>query len=347
MAYQPKEYFKIKLQLFADEGGGDSIPADSADPFDNLPSISYDNDDELLPDDKPEVTEESVNPDPVTPTAEEFDEILYNHEQVKIPVSERQTYLQKGYHFDKVKAEADQLKSELAEYNEYKQFMQKEWKINSLRELKEAQINSSNQQQKEAMQDKPMQVAQETYQQYINAGYSDEEAREKANVAYSLENANLKIQMLENKINGVETTTKQQQEQEAFDRNASEGTRLILGDYEQLSKDYGDMLPKIEGTTPLDKLHSLVTQLDPETIADMEKGMSFKKAFIANNHDSLLKKQQELTEQRTVANISDRAKKGTDTNKTDVKPTENKLSDRQKSFAKIFGVPASEVAKRI
>lgn len=42
---------------------------------------------------------------------QEFDEIVYNKEKVKIPVTERQTYLQKGYHYDKVKADADSAKA--------------------------------------------------------------------------------------------------------------------------------------------------------------------------------------------------------------------------------------------
>ena len=38
---------------------------------------------------------------------EEYDEIDYNKEKVKIPATERKTYLQKGYNYDKVKARAD------------------------------------------------------------------------------------------------------------------------------------------------------------------------------------------------------------------------------------------------
>jgi hypothetical protein len=44
---------------------------------------------------------------------EEFDIIKYNKEDVRIPVAERQTYLQKGYHFDKVKTELDSTKQQV------------------------------------------------------------------------------------------------------------------------------------------------------------------------------------------------------------------------------------------
>jgi hypothetical protein len=38
---------------------------------------------------------------------EEFDEIVFNRQKVKVPKSERQTLLQKGYHYDQVRAERD------------------------------------------------------------------------------------------------------------------------------------------------------------------------------------------------------------------------------------------------
>jgi hypothetical protein len=49
--------------------------------------------------DSPAVTNEtSMDATPVS----EFDVIRYNKQEIKIPVSERQTYLQKGYNYDKV-----------------------------------------------------------------------------------------------------------------------------------------------------------------------------------------------------------------------------------------------------
>jgi hypothetical protein len=70
--------------------------------------------DEKKPDEKPEVKPEKKPDEVKTDKKEtddkqepEFDEILYNKEKVKIPVTERQTYLQKGYNYDKVKQTAD------------------------------------------------------------------------------------------------------------------------------------------------------------------------------------------------------------------------------------------------
>lgn len=52
-----------------------------------------------------------------TTPQEEFDIIKYNKEEIKIPVSERQTYLQKGYNYDKVQSQLEQTKRQ-AEYVE-------------------------------------------------------------------------------------------------------------------------------------------------------------------------------------------------------------------------------------
>jgi hypothetical protein len=60
--------------------------------------------------DTPEIDNENANPD--TTQEEEFDVITYNKEEVRIPASERQTYLQKGYNYDKIKSRADELEQQ-------------------------------------------------------------------------------------------------------------------------------------------------------------------------------------------------------------------------------------------
>jgi len=44
----------------------------------------------------------------------EYDEIKYNGEAVRIPVNERQTYLQKGYNYDKVQSQLEETKKQAA-----------------------------------------------------------------------------------------------------------------------------------------------------------------------------------------------------------------------------------------
>jgi hypothetical protein len=54
-----------------------------------------------------------VSTEPAAQPAPEFDDIVYNGETIKLPVSERKTFLQKGYNYDKVKTKADTYESAL------------------------------------------------------------------------------------------------------------------------------------------------------------------------------------------------------------------------------------------
>ena len=84
---------KMNLQLFAEEESTETVEQSE-------PSIMEKfglEETEGIP---PEVEVEEPEAKPAE--EEEFDEIVYNQESVKIPKSERQTYLQKGYNYDKV-----------------------------------------------------------------------------------------------------------------------------------------------------------------------------------------------------------------------------------------------------
>ena len=67
------------------------------------------------------VTQEATEPVGVndgasedTTPQEEYDVIRYNKEEVRIPVTERQMYLQKGYNYDKVQQQLEQTKQQAA-----------------------------------------------------------------------------------------------------------------------------------------------------------------------------------------------------------------------------------------
>lgn len=61
----------------------------------------------------PEAPEGDKVPQAPAAQEEEFDSIVYNKETVKIPKSERTTYLQKGYNYDKVQKQRDEMKATL------------------------------------------------------------------------------------------------------------------------------------------------------------------------------------------------------------------------------------------
>ena len=69
---------------------------------------------------EPTVSTGEVENEPTeTPSEEEFDTITYNKEEVKIPVSERKDYLQKGYNYDKLHGKYEETSSKLKEYDEW------------------------------------------------------------------------------------------------------------------------------------------------------------------------------------------------------------------------------------
>jgi hypothetical protein len=67
---------------------------------------------ETVPNEAP-IQQESTQEETPATTQDEFDVIKYNSEEVKIPVSERQTYLQKGYNYDKVNQRVTEYEQQL------------------------------------------------------------------------------------------------------------------------------------------------------------------------------------------------------------------------------------------
>lgn len=83
-----------------------------------LPDDDEEDTDDLDTDDEDELDSKQAAKAESKKEAEEFDEILYNKEKVKIPVSERQTYLQKGYNYDKVHGKLTQTEMQIANFEQ-------------------------------------------------------------------------------------------------------------------------------------------------------------------------------------------------------------------------------------
>lgn len=73
-------------------------------PTETNDSSSFDNQTSDVPNSEPTSSLESSSIDSGTPT-QDFDVIKYNKQEVKIPVSERTNYLQKGYNYDKLQTQ--------------------------------------------------------------------------------------------------------------------------------------------------------------------------------------------------------------------------------------------------
>lgn len=325
MANQPED-FRFNLQLFA-EGGepSEATPAEEEafDPFDNL---SLDSDEEEPVEDGPENPD---NPeDKPAEGEEEFDEITYNQQTVKIPKSERQTLLQKGYNYDKVHGRLTETEAALRarDVEVSRRFGQQG--IHTWDDLVKGWDNVQQVQQQQQIQAFDQQTTA-TIRQMQEEGYESFQIQMFADQR-TLLRQNMELSQ---RINNFETGREQQREQATTEQQVEALAKQITSDHEALKKDYGQLVPDLD-------------KLDDATLNDVLRGMPLRKAFIANNHEAILKHQQEMAEKRTVANISDRAKRGTET-KTNTPPEAPQLSKNQQALAKIFNVPASEVAKRI
>lgn len=104
-----------------------------------------------------ESTEPTPEEAPVT-TQEEFDVIKYNKEEIKIPVAERQTYLQKGYNYDKVQQRVSDYEQRLQEIASITGYQSVEELLSAAEEAKRQQAI-----QQEAQR---MGIDEESYQRY-------------------------------------------------------------------------------------------------------------------------------------------------------------------------------------
>lgn len=104
-------------------------------------------------------TQQVETNEPPATMQEEYDIIKYNKEEVKIPVSERQSYLQKGYNYDKVNQKA-------TEYEQHLQAVAEITGYSSIDELIQASQQAKEQQrvQQEAQK---LGMDEEAYRQYV------------------------------------------------------------------------------------------------------------------------------------------------------------------------------------
>jgi hypothetical protein len=150
--FQTKESVKMKanhslriplnLQLFAEQ----VLPDD--DLADDIPQDD-------IPVDAPDDT-------PADDNDEEFDEIVYNKETVKIPKSERQTYLQKGMNYDKVQGKAQTLEATI-------QRAAKAQGFNSVDEYLAAVEKAEKEAEEQRYQENPLEAVRDTVQREISA----------------------------------------------------------------------------------------------------------------------------------------------------------------------------------
>lgn len=121
-----------------------------------------DGDEPIEPVEPTEPIEEPIEQTEPSEPQEEYDIIKYNKEEVKIPVSERQTYLQKGYNYDKVTQQLEQTRQQAA----YLERMARMSGYDNIEDFTRA-IEAAEEQQRIQQASQKMGIDENTYRQYF------------------------------------------------------------------------------------------------------------------------------------------------------------------------------------
>ena len=179
-----------------------------------------------------------------------------------------------------------------------KEIARRDADIEGLKSYRQQQEQEQLQRQQQDIKTKPAQVAQQTYQQLIQQGYDDAVAREVANARGAAVEADLKFQSLQGKVSGLESQTKQQQEQAAKQQQEQAAKQIFQSweaDRKALKEEYGDLVP------------DNFTNLDPEIVRSLKGGVSFKQAWTAANIDKVVDLAKGKGAQKAVKEINSKA----------------------------------------
>lgn len=280
-ATAPAAPFEYDLQLFADDGGSaDAGIADTAadvntdtDIDDDGPELSIGEKQALFDGTEPEMSENEpeTKPDPVSD-----------------PVKKEQSP-EVNAAFAEMRRRNEALEREIA---------RRDADIEDLKSYRQQQVQEQLQRQQQDIKTKPAQVAQQTYQQLIQQGYDDAVAREVANARGAAVEADLKFQSLQGKVSGLESQTKQQQEQAAKQQQEQTAKQIFQSweaDRKALKEEYGDLVP------------DNFTNLDPVIVQSLKGGVPFKQAWTAANIDKVVDLAKGKGAQKAVKEINSKA----------------------------------------
>jgi len=125
-----------------------------------------------------ETTDEVVEAPEVTTPEEEFDTIVYDKQEVKIPVKERQTYLQKGYNYDRMHGKLTESTTQLEAVNKWVKENYGEQGIDTWDAFQKALTEEASTKQKEEL--KELGVDEDLVKKVIEAHPALQEAVQKA-----------------------------------------------------------------------------------------------------------------------------------------------------------------------
>jgi len=306
--------FPMHLQLFAEEGGGAPAPTGdtgAAAPSTTstvIPGDNYASGGPEPPENEPaekvdfegfdfdkEPDADTEEPEEGDPTGEE--KPPETSPEVPDPVKKEQSP-EANAAFAEIRRQAEQAQKELQARDKWvEENFGQTHNLHTFEQYQQA-IQAEQQQQQQARQQaiktQPAQVAQQTYQQLIQAGYDDAVAREVANAKGAAIEADLKLQTLQSEITGIKNQTKQQQEQ-AAKQQQEQAAKQIFQSWEteraKLAAEYGELVPRD------------LKNLDAAIAEKLKKGYSFEDAWIASNHKNILEQKEKAAAQKTLNNL--------------------------------------------
>lgn len=302
--------FEFDIQLFADEGGTETT-APATEPTDTAGSEFMS--DEPAPteqrrveidinklDDEPEEPE----PEPEEPAPEPDDD--------KLPGNDEKGNARWAEMRRKAE-EADHLRQEIARRDQEMLKRFGEQGIKTFDDLVAGWDRAMDQQRQAQAQQVQQQTA--TFEQGLNRmvqqmqaeGYDDISISARVDAAV----ANFKVQQMELRLQQQEQQRALEQKQKAAQQqqlqqqaNVEQGTKLLLEDYDNLKKEYGELLPEAQGATPAERFQSLITQLDQETLGKLQRGYTLRDAYESSNRQAIMQKAAAAAKQKTVNELN-------------------------------------------
>lgn len=174
------------------------------------------------------------------------------------------------------------------------------------------------------------------------AGYGDEYVNDFVESRRASIVSRLEIQDLKQKLD-------QSQKQAELANQREQGARAVkyfFGEINELRKEYGDLVPDTKGIKEdVDGYFQYVKLLPPEMIDRIARGYSPSDAFKTVNYSKLASHEKSMAQKRTLANVSDRLKRGITSGSEGETAASGVAVNRE--MAEAFGTDPKKIAKYV
>jgi len=179
-------------------------------------------------------------------------------------------------------------------------------------------------------------------QRMETAGYDPVVVREYVERNRDSIKTRLELQELKQKL----TQTEQHNAKISRQQQDAQAVKSFFEEVGELRKEYGDLLPDTSGIkNSIEGFLQYTKKLPPEMMDRIARGYSPTDAFLVTNHKKLTGREKSLAQKRTVANISDRIKRGITTDSEGSSSYADVTVNNEMAAA--FGNDPKEIAKYV